>query len=239
MAWKDKLKKLEKEIADKREKDNSHDNRKKDSLTKKVQRVFDELGIMEILEGIRDEMWGAGKIHHEVGSYGFEAELFYDYPDYHPGYTLTIGTSIAYDTWYPPKIDFTRESLVIKMYIGPESEIASLDIRFCHPDYDILHSKMYDFAQKFGSEGISRFWGHDGNVLVCTFALGEDLSTCREHLEDLLLQYCAIKSFFSREEIMQLKAKNVVKALKGELPAEQINQDAVKALQDLGLIKKA
>ena len=237
MAWKEKLKRLEKEVAEKREKDGSHENRKKDALIKKVQRAYDDLGIMPILESIRDEMWGAGKIQHEITSYGFEAELYFDYPDYIAGYTLTTGTSIAFDTWYPPKIDFTRESLVLKMFIGPESDTASLDIRFCHPDYDILHAKMHEFAEKYGSENISRFWGHDGNVSICQFVIGEDLAPCKEQLEDLLLQYCAIKSFLPREEIMLAKAKNAARALKGELPTEHINEEAVKALRESGLLK--
>ena len=76
MAWRDKLKKLEKDVAEGRENESRQDIRKRDTMTRKVHRVFDDLGLMELLESIRDEMWGAGKIRHEINSYGFEAELF-------------------------------------------------------------------------------------------------------------------------------------------------------------------
>jgi hypothetical protein len=239
MTWRDKLVKLEKEVSDKQESDSRHDHRKRDAMAKKAHRVFDELGIMDFLESIRDEMWGAGKIQHEINSYGFEAELFYEYPDYFPGHTSSSLTEMGTDTWIPPKIDFTRESLIVKLYLGPISDSASLDLRFSHPDYDMLHSKVNEFVQKYGSENISRFWGHDGSVSVCRFTLGDDLSACRDNLEELLLQYCAIKSYMPREEILELKYNNVIKALRGELPVELINRDAIKVLEDAGLLNEA
>lgn len=238
MAWRDKLKKLEKDVAEKRESDNKHENRKRDAMAKKAQRAFDDLGILEFLESIRDEMWGAGTIHHDINSYGFEAELFYEYPDYFAGHPGTQVSEMGTNTWIPPKIDFTRESLLVRMYIGPVSDSVSLDIRFCHPDYDMLHSKMNEFVQQYGSENISRFWGHDGNVTVCRFTLGEDLSACKESLADLLVQYCAIKSYLPTEEIRELKCKNVMKALRGDLPVELINQDVIKVLEESGVLNE-
>jgi hypothetical protein len=236
MGWRDKLKKLEKDVAEKRENDSKHENRKKDAMARKAQRAFDDLGILEFLESIRDEIWGAGTIQHEITSYGFEAELFYEYPDYFAGHPTAQVSEMGTESWNPPKIDFTRESLMLKMYIGPVSDLTSLDIRFCHPDYDMLHSKMNEFVQQYGSENISRFWGHDGYVSVCRFTLGDDLSACRETLADLLVQYCAIKSFLPTEEIRELKSKNVIKALRGQLPVELVNKDVIKVLQESGLL---
>ena len=86
MSWRDKLEKLEKDVAEGRENETRRDHRKKDGTTRKIQKAFDDLGVMDLLESIRDELWGAGTIEHNLNAFSFQAGLFFDYPDYIPGF---------------------------------------------------------------------------------------------------------------------------------------------------------
>lgn len=238
MSWRDKLEKLEKDVAGERENETRRDGRKKDATTKKIQRAFDDLKVMELLESIRDEMWGAGTIVHELNAFGFQAELFFDYPDYIPGFINVPLGDIGPELWNPPKVDFTRESLTIKLYIEPMTDRAMLGLRFSHPDYDLIHNHMSEVVQRYGLENITRFLGHDGYVSVGQFILGEDLSECRESLNTLLLQYCAIKSFLPREAILEEKCSEVLKALDGFLPVELVNQAVIDRLEEMGFLNE-
>jgi hypothetical protein len=235
MTWKNKLERLEKDVVEKREVVAEQDKITRASLEKESQRAFDELGIIDVLQSIRDDIWGAGEIRHEVTSYGFEAELYYEYPEYFPESWISSNSDFGTDTRIPPTIDFKRESLKLELHVtwNPPALYAS----FIYADYDLLLQRRGDFIRKYGSEYGNRFWSfHDSDTQICSFKIGQDLTSCKEYLEKALLDYCAVKSLLPREELLEIKSKKVIKALKGELPVEHVNQRAVSVLRELGLL---
>ena len=127
---------------------------------------------------------------------------------------------------------------MINMYLEPMTEQAMLSVKFSHPDYDLIHKNMGEVIRRYGLENITRFLGHDGYISVGRFTLGEDLSECRESLNNLLLHYCVIKSFLPREEILEEKCSVVLKALDGLLPVELVNQDVIDRLEEMGFLNE-
>ena len=239
MDWKEKLDKREKEVAEKREQSANLERSKNDILMGDIQKAIDDLGIIERLKSIRDEIWGAGDITQELTMDGFEAVLYYDYPEYFPKRWVSSGNIEGGSdvSRIPPSIDFKRETLKIKLFLN--SMGASLRIYFSFADYDLLEKREFDISKKYGTGFINNFWKlHDSEVLVCDFKLGQDLTFCKDNLDKELLDYCAIKSFLPRMELLERKSKNVSKALKGELPVEQVNQDAVNVLREAGLLQE-
>jgi hypothetical protein len=245
MAWREKLERFNREFANQRSRleAEAEDAAVKEAKQRDVYKTVAEtllkrLLIIESLANIRDEFWEVGELSQNVASWGFEVRLHAEYPQYYPGHWYSFGDRTSKEReWIPASIDFAPEWLGIALHF--HRGFATVGISFLHADNGLLLMRMAQFRNRYGWGYNNRFLDLRGRWRIFTLMPGEELSACRARLDELLLDYCAVKVFMPRWAILSAKSEEIRRALSKELAEININEDALNVLRDAGLLMGA